>query len=54
VGVVDLGMWLHTAGPYFSCALVRGCGVVFRHCYHSMARKAGKVFHDGAVVLFKW
>jgi hypothetical protein len=33
-----------------SCAPVRGYGVVFRHYYRSLAKRAGKDFHDGAVV----
>jgi hypothetical protein len=50
---IDRGMWLRIARQYLSCALVRGRGVVFRHYYRSMAKSAGKDFHDGAVVPFE-
>ena len=32
-GVVDHGSWLRIAQQYLSCALVRGCGVVFLYYY---------------------
>jgi hypothetical protein len=51
-GVVDRGMWLRISRQILSCALVRGRGVVFRHCYRSMAKSAGKDFRDGASVPF--
>ena len=31
--VVDRGSWLRIAQQYLSCALVRGCGVVFLYYY---------------------
>ena len=53
-GVVDHGSWLRIAQQYLSCALVRGCGMVFRYYSQSMAKSAGKDFRDGAVVPFEW
>ena len=41
------------AKQFLSCALVRGRGVVFRHCYKSIAKCAGKDYRDGAVVPFE-
>ena len=38
---------------FFSCALVRGRGIVFRHYYKSIAKCAGTDFRDGAVVPFE-
>jgi hypothetical protein len=38
---------------YLSCALVRGCGIVFRHYYRSHAKSAEKDFRDDAVVPFE-
>jgi hypothetical protein len=52
-GVVDRGMWLRIARQFLSCALVRGRSVVFRHCYRSMAKCAGRDFRDGAIVPFE-
>jgi hypothetical protein len=52
-GVVDRGVWLRFSHQYLSCALVRGRGIVFRHHYRSLAKSAGKDFHDGAVVPFE-
>ena len=33
--------------------MVRGRGIVFRDCFQSMAKSAGKDFRDGAVVSFE-
>ena len=52
-GCVDRGVWLRIAKQYLSCALVRGCGVVFRLYYQSIAKCAGKDCRDGAVVPFE-
>ena len=38
---------------FLSCALARGRGIVFRDCYKSVAKSAGKDFRDGAVVPFE-
>jgi hypothetical protein len=51
-GVVDRGMWLRIGRQFLSCALVRG-RVVFCHYYRSMAKCAGRDFHDRAVVPFE-
>jgi hypothetical protein len=50
-GVV--GIWLRIARQFLMCALVRGCGVVFRHYYRSMAKCTGRDFRDGAIVPFE-
>ena len=39
-GVVHRGLWLRLALQYPSCALVRGRGNMFRHCYQSIAKSA--------------
>ena len=49
-GVEYRGMWLRIAQQYLSCALVRGRGIVFRHCYQSIAKGAGKDFRDGEMI----
>ena len=49
-GFVDRGVWLRVEKQFLSCALVRGRGVVFRHYYKSIAKRAGKDYRDGAVV----
>ena len=46
-GVIDILL------VYTYTALVRGRGVVFRHYYKSIAKCAGKDYHDGAVVPFE-
>jgi hypothetical protein len=38
-GVLDRGVWLRISRQYWSCALVRGRGIVFRHYYRSLAKK---------------
>jgi hypothetical protein len=48
-GVVEWGMWLHTA-RHLSCALVCGRSVEFRHYYRSISKRTGRDFRDGAVV----
>ena len=50
-GFVDRGVWLRIAKQCLSCALVRGCGVVFRHYYKSIAKCAKKDGRDGAVTI---
>ena len=52
-GCVYRGVWLRIAKQHWSCALVRGRGIVFRHCYQSIAKCAGKDFRDGAAVPFE-
>jgi hypothetical protein len=52
-GVVDRGVWLRISRENLSCALVRSRGIVFRHFYRSLAKSAGKIFRDGAVVPFE-
>ena len=42
--VVDCGLLLRNAQKYLSCVSVRGCGIVFRHYYQSIAKSAGKTF----------
>ena len=41
------------AKHFLDRALVRGCGIVFRHYYKSIAQGAGKERRDCAVVPFK-
>jgi hypothetical protein len=50
---MDRSVWLRILRQYLSCALVRGDGIVFRHCYRSLAKSAGKDCRDGAVVPFE-
>ena len=52
-GCVYRGVWLRIAKQHWSCALVRGRGIVFRHWYQSIAKCAGKDFRDGAAVPFE-
>ena len=47
-----LGMRI-SSRQLLSCALIRGRGIVFRHCYQSIAKCAGKDFRDGAAVPFE-
>ena len=49
-GVVDRGSWLRIAQRFFSCALVRGRGILFRYYYQNIAKSAGKGFRDGELI----
>jgi hypothetical protein len=44
------GVWLRILRQYFSCVLVLGRGIEFRHYYTSLAKSAGQDFRDGDVV----
>jgi hypothetical protein len=41
--LVDRGMWLRISRQYLSCAPHRSRGIVIRHYYRSLAKRAGGI-----------